>query len=591
MAGPRPLSDTEMRLFDRVCEATHATSDSQRNLLKSFVCDELGPEWTRLVELMESNGPLGILTEDELNTQHLNESPFSSIKNPEVDQKTVDHSLVKAASHDILQYNNILEKILVKYKDYVRRSIVNMKSFPETSKQTSVAEQKITALTLRKELLKKEINSLQDKVQNRVDLLEGLVRAESKIAETDGDFYEENYKPIALKSVLESTFPSYDHILSRLKALHWELSYDTVEDEVILYTARRHASQIVLSLATKCRASLDTVFLEAASTYNQNAPYVSDYARAINDERNAVHAEIQSLWDEMVPLAHMVVEKDFLKPILKRIEMCNEQQTVRDATISVYTSAMLRFMNFRLRVIADRIGMLVYHHQTLFAAFSYVNSKAETQSSKALETTNAHVVQNDEKGERKGSTLLEAIRRKMELYGSIPINIGKPYRTPHMQITKLDRYVLTRQQKGDDLARNMHRFFEMAVSAELTDAELGGQLLLDSVIADSASGCRSGGRVYEDQQVEDSVSTMKSQVEEVQTVFRQLRDEGIGAPSSAPDFVAYAYNKAAKQLANKSGEGCYHLENQDEISCQNCKRCLKFASLIRQWDDSTNFTN
>lgn len=94
--------------------------------------------------------------------------------------------------------------------------------------------------------------------------------------------------------------------------------------------------RIVLSLATKCRTSLDTVFLEASHTYRKHAQSTPNIDRAINDERAAVYAEIQSLWDEMVPLAHMVVEKEYLKPILNKSEMGSERQSARDATIATY---------------------------------------------------------------------------------------------------------------------------------------------------------------------------------------------------------------------------------------------------------------
>lgn len=96
----------------------------------------------------------------------------------------------------------------------------------------------------------------------------------------------------------------------------------------------------MLSLATKCRASLDTVFLEASLTYNRRASYASNYSRDINDERNAVYAEIQSLWDEMVPLSHMVVENEYLKPILKKTETRSDRQVARDKIVSRYVGPL-----------------------------------------------------------------------------------------------------------------------------------------------------------------------------------------------------------------------------------------------------------
>ncbi|KAI1384802.1 uncharacterized protein F4822DRAFT_433342 [Hypoxylon trugodes] len=588
MADPRPLSEAETRFFNQVCEAIHATNEDQRTLLKSFIRDDIATEWTHLVELMGSNGSLIVLSEDEL--KYLNTSYSASRGHQRTEshdeasmllsQKTTDPKLVKAATQDIIQYNDVLEKLVSKYKDYVHRSAVNAQPSAARNGEASVVEQKIAALSRRKEQLKAEIHILEDKIGNQNGQL-----GRSQPSTTPGSNYDD-VKSIALKQVFETTFPSYDHILSRLDALQGELGQN-VNDDTTLQIARRHASQIILSMATKCRASLDMVFLEASSTYNKRTPNSSNHAQAINEERDAIYAEIQSLWDEMVPLAHMVVEKEFLKPVLKKVDTSFERQNVRDTIVFGYTSAMLRFMNERLRLLANRIEMLMYHHRSLLIAFTYVNSIKESKSTRGLGTINAHPPQSAENGRAKDRSLLDMIQRQMELYGSIPIDTGKQAKagrtlTSHAQVSKFDRYVASRQRKGDDLARSVQKSFEVTAKAELTDAELGSQLLLDSVVADSAASAHLGGHVYEDQQVEDLVASMKSQAEEIQRISTELR-EGASAPLSAPDFVAFAYSKAVKQPAYKDGE--------DNSRAEDPEQCPKLTAIASKWDDTAAFTN
>lgn len=535
---------------------------------------------------MESNGPLSILSDDEfkylttLNTisQPRGEAGIFSQTQPIPGQKTTNQNLIKDATHDIIQYNSVLEKLLAKYRDYVRSSVASAQRHPETDGGASVVEQKIAQLSARKDSLKKEIHSLEDKISNRFDRLGGISRTDLGVVEAEEDSFDKNSQFIALTEVFKTTLPSYDHILSRLDALHSELDYDVGGDDEILLTARRHASQIVLSLATKCRASLDTVFLEASLTYNRRASYASNYSRDINDERNAVYAEIQSLWDEMVPLSHMVVENEYLKPILKKTETRSDRQAARDKIVSRYTSAMLLFMNSRLRILVSRIQMLVYHHQTLLNAFTYVNSKAGSKTAKGSGTVKTHPHQVKESGKSKSHTLMDTIRRQMELYGSVPIDVDKKSQAAHtptsrMQVNKLDRYVTSRQKKGDGLARNVHSYFERAAKSQITDAEFGAHLLLDSVIADSTASNQVGGHVYDDQQVEDSVTTIKSQTNEIETTFRKLR-EGTGVPVSPLDFVPYAYNKSAKQVTPDDSE-----------------KCPKFAAVVQKWGDPAGCTN
>lgn len=575
-----------MRLLDQVCQAIDAKTEEQRHLLKTSIRNDLAPEWTRLVALMDSNGPLSMMSEDEIKyinaldpvgsrrqpTQTHDQMSLLPQATPMSGQKIIDHNVAKAAIHDLHQYNNTLENLLVKYKEYARRSITTMQRSTDLNDEPSAIEKRLNTLSLRKDLLRKDIRALEDKISSHVDQLEGVTQPDNAVG-ADGELYDKNIKSTVERDVFETTFPSYDHILEKLNALQGELGYDPVENDAILRTARRHASQIVLSLATRCRTSLDIVFLETSLRYRKHEKSTSDHARAIDDERSAVYSEIQSLWDEMVPLSHMVVEKDYLKPILDKVDMCSERQSAKDATVAVYTSTMLRFMNERLRVLLDRISSLVYHLRILSDALMHMNSSRPHSEPIGLLRVNEPLSGSDkEQKKTKEQTLLKTIQRQMELYGPIPIDRENEDHTSRMQISMIDRYLMSRQRKGDDLARSMHEHFERVVRAELTDAELGSQLLLDSVTADSAAGCQSDGHVYEDQQVEDSVATVKSQAEEIQAIIGELLEDGAGTLSSAPDYVSYAYNKAAKQLTNK--------DLGDE------ERCAKLTALIHKWGDS-----
>lgn len=60
------------------------------------------------------------------------------------------------------------------------------------------------------------------------------------------------------------------------------------------------------------------------------------YSKAVDAERRAISEEIQSLWEEVVPVAHMAVEKEFLKPFLKEVEYAAKDAKFRNATITAY---------------------------------------------------------------------------------------------------------------------------------------------------------------------------------------------------------------------------------------------------------------
>ncbi|KAI1491020.1 hypothetical protein F5X96DRAFT_678672 [Biscogniauxia mediterranea] len=403
--------------------------------------------------------------------------------------------------------------------------------------------------------------------------------------ETEPEFYANYYSFDKVHRLFKVNATSYDHILSKLQALGWELNYDDSVRDAILYNARRGASQIILNLAHNCHTQLNIVFQEAAATYAINAPNVAEYGRVVNQEREAIASEIQSLWDEVVPVAHMAVERQYLKPILDSVEMANETREVRNAAICAYASAVLRYMNKRLMVLAERIQTLVYHHQALFNAFYYVEARAHGEDPKAYPKTQSHTVKIATSDGEDNANLVDLVRHYMHVYGSIPIEVDyDPLESPIKTLSKIDEYVQSRAEKGLQIAQDMHKFFETAVKAGLVDTELGGQIILDCMLMDSATGLYDDS-IFTDQQLEESVAATRAQVHLIRKIFNDLQ---LTEAETAPDFALDAYRKIAECLAVKNGHGCFKPDSRAAVTCPKCIRCLHFQNFIRRWGESSH---
>ena len=101
-----------------------------------------------------------------------------------------------------------------------------------------------------------KIRNLEDKIDSRTSQIGCLVQGEPNPTETDGSTGILKSEPFTLNQALETTFTSYDHILSRLDALQCELGADNVEDNTVLHAARRNASQLSVFLISNCLSSL-----------------------------------------------------------------------------------------------------------------------------------------------------------------------------------------------------------------------------------------------------------------------------------------------------------------------------------------------
>lgn len=65
-------------------------------------------------------------------------------------------------------------------------------------------------------------------------------------------------------------------------------------------------------------------------------PAGTGHSRTLEAEIAAVKEEIQSLWDEVVPVAHMAIEKTMLEPILKLVNVKLESHQYQNAIIGNY---------------------------------------------------------------------------------------------------------------------------------------------------------------------------------------------------------------------------------------------------------------
>ena len=86
---------------------------------------------------------------------------------------------------------------------------------------------------------------------------------------------------------------------------------------------------------------LDIVFIQACKSYQDKTKRggkSKSRAKAADDEREAIVADLRSLWDEVVPVAHMAVEKQLVGPIMKSKSNESDMRDSRYALIASYVS-------------------------------------------------------------------------------------------------------------------------------------------------------------------------------------------------------------------------------------------------------------
>ncbi|RYP64984.1 hypothetical protein DL769_006479 [Monosporascus sp. CRB-8-3] len=550
-------------VFAVLCERLGISSSVQQDHLRALIDSDA--EMKKAFEQLEAlcTGPMKTLNTDELKITRklgLDNDPASgqeSLKEASMQLETVVGEDGRNATEDalgpLIDYNGERSKNVAAFRTYTSRilaSIENLSTLLET--RQAFSKSKAVALDTECSNMDNELKSLEERFKRCLSISsnEDIVYLTSNDPTLNANAHLNIHRACRrARQAFNDTASPHDHILTKLQALGWELNPDTANNNALLSDARCCASEL-----------------------------------RIEEERKAIIQEIQSLWDEVVPVAHMAVEKEFLNPLLKVVGIDSDKNGLRTATISGYTSGVLRFMNQHLRTLADRIYILIQHHKALFEAYQYARFRSKGQSVLDLPKSKADTPYLTSHDASARSTFADVLRDYLTEFGSVPIdvNIDNPMRTPNESaITKLQEFVVSREGKLSTMHEQMQELFEAAAKANLGNVEIGRAILSRRILADSILGPSVPHGVYKDVEAEEAIRLMENEIEVVREVFDELNYSGA---AKAPDFVLQAYVKAQKRLAAKNSEGTF---NHWEITSNpTCRACLRFAGFVARWKDA-----
>ncbi|RYP10700.1 hypothetical protein DL764_000490 [Monosporascus ibericus] len=572
-------------VFAVLCERLGISSSAQQDHLRALINadDDMKKAFEQLEALC--TGPMKALNTDELKiTRKLgldNDSARGqeSLKEASMQLETIVGDDGRNATEDalapLIDYNGERSKNMAAFRTYTSRILASIDKF-STLLETRQALSKSKAVALDTECsnMDNELKSLEEKFKRCLSISsnEDIVHLASNDPKLNAYAHLNIHRACRqARQAFTDTASPHDHILTKLQALGWELNPDTADNKALLSDARC------------CASELNTIYAEACST-GRAKPADASLARAIEEERRAIIQEIQSLWDEVVPVAHMAVEKEFLNPLLKVVEIDSDTNGLRTATISGYTSGVLRFMNQHLKTLADRIYVLIQHHKALFEAYQYAWFRSKGQSVLDLPKSKADTSYLTSHDASARSTFTDVLRDYLTEFGSAPIdvNVDNPVRSPdESAITKLQEFVVSREGKLSTMHEQMQELFEAAAKANLGNVEIGRAILSRRILADTILGPSVPHALYKDVEAEEAIRLMENEIEVVREVFDELNYSGA---ARAPDFVLQAYVKAQKRLAAKNSEGTF---NHWEITSNpTCRACLRFAGFVARWKDA-----
>lgn len=165
--------------------------------------------------------------------------------------------------------------------------------------------------------------------------------------------------------IIDDMLHSDDKLLSGLQKLGWELETEDPE-ETESVTKLRDICALLIKYTVECiRTKLDRVFLEALEAFRP--PGASD--RAAKEDVIAQQEELEELYSEILPVAQMSVEQQWLEPSLRSLSSKNGNCLGQSAEALAYVSLILIISTDGYILIAHRFSIVLNISSTELISF------------------------------------------------------------------------------------------------------------------------------------------------------------------------------------------------------------------------------
>lgn len=142
------------------------------------------------------------------------------------------------------------------------------------------------------------------------------------------------------KHTVDSILRSEDKLLLSLQKLASDLDPGKPEDDVMISRIRDLCARYIKHTVEGIRTRLDRIYLESLSKSSANG-HNGDTQEAVD-----LQEELESLYSEILPVAQMSAEQQYLEPALKAIAATNGKGQQRSVKAVTYVGHMGLILNF-----------------------------------------------------------------------------------------------------------------------------------------------------------------------------------------------------------------------------------------------------
>lgn len=406
-----------------------------------------------------------------------------------------------AELHDLSEMPSLREDDVVAAAAHLVRSTAAVNKQAETLRHQRDAWARLVASRADAHARRRELEASRrrkaesERVRISSEITEIAHGIEFRIAELkqDGD-----PKGNELHQALDVILKSDDALLTSLQKLGWELNEPDPEEAKSTDKLRETCLRLIKITVETIRTRLDTTYLSALATAQQSRDGSAD-----TDEMDALQAELESLYSEILPVAQMAVEQQHLEPALGAIATRSGQSMRKTASSLAYMDQCFDYLLSRINALHTHTELYNAHH----AAVQRVVATARDEIASDIPSPDpplppsidaASPVKPPARSKRLSRDLSHHRRRSSGVHDvpaidslmqalALPIDAYGDG-SAHSQIAALGKLVRERRLKDAGVARAAQDELETAAAERLEDARRAMQRLRDSVLAETPFG-------------------------------------------------------------------------------------------------------
>lgn len=296
-----------------------------------------------------------------------------------------------------------------------------------------------------------------------------------------------------VKQIIESILKSDDKLLLSLQKLASDLEPQH-EDDGVMTHIRELCARLIKHTVEGIRAKLDRIYL-GVLTDSKNTDGSED-----SQDSTELQEELESLYSEILPVAQMSAEQQFLQPALREIRARDGQGKERSIKAVNYINDCLTFLINRLEVFLERTEVHQSHqmamHCVLEAAKKELLRPEPSSPSKMASPVKSNTQRRRKSSSSKSPVQVRTVRRRssanedeiepeQQLMRNLGVTLPVEVISEQNCIEIFERALADRLAKLEGHTATLQRTTESSISSHLADAQSTLQLLQDSLLSES----------------------------------------------------------------------------------------------------------